>query len=166
MWALDTAVAFKLLVVFLVGFIIPIVPPFPVRLAFVIPVVSASVHPLAVVLVAALGSCLGTLPLYGLSVKAKDSRIVTRWLRHGWIRSFLRFLEGRMFLAVLLFALLPLPDQLMSIVGGLKRYPVKKLALGFFIGRLPYYCALAFLGSSERDAINGALRSVVTLFGM
>ncbi|MFH0828644.1 MAG: VTT domain-containing protein [Candidatus Kerfeldbacteria bacterium] len=166
MWALETAAALKLLFVFLVGFILPIVPPFPVRLAVVIPIVSASVNPIAVVLAAALGSSLGTLPLYGLSMKAKDTRLVKRWLRREWVRITLRFLEGKMFLTVLLFALLPLPDQLMSVIGGLQRYPARRMALGFFIGRLPYYCALAYLGSSERDIINGALKSFVALFGM
>lgn len=156
----------QLALVALVGFILPIVPVFPVRLAMLIPVVSASVHPLLVVLAASLGSSLGTLPLYALTREAGDIGTVKRWLAHGWMRKLLAFLNGKMFLSVLLFGLLPLPDQLMSVVGGLERYPAWKLSVGFFIGRLPYYCLLAFLGARYSGTINGAARALFAVFGM
>lgn len=156
----------QLALVALVGFILPIVPVFPVRLAMLIPVVSASVHPLLVVIAASLGSSLGTMPLYVLTREVNDLVVVQRWLAHGWVRRLLTYLNGKMFLCVLLFALLPLPDQLMSVVGGFEKYPAWKLSVGFFIGRLPYYCALAFLGARYAETIHGAARALWAVFGM
>ncbi len=158
--------ALQLGTVFLVGFILPIVPVFPVRLIVLIPLVSATVDPIAVVLSASIGSCLGTLPIYGLAVKAKERAVVDRWMRRRWVQGMLRALEGRMFLTVVLFALLPLPDQLMSAIGGLKRYPAGRMALGFFIGRLPYYSLLAYIGSTQADAINSSFRRLLALLGI
>jgi membrane protein YqaA with SNARE-associated domain len=156
----------QLALVALVGFILPIVPVFPIRLVMLIPVVSASVHPLLVVFAASLGSSLGTLPLYALTREAGDIDTVKRWLAHRWIRGLLAYLNGKLFLCVLLFALLPLPDQLMSVVGGFERYPAWKLSVGFFIGRLPYYCLLAFFGARYSEAIHNAARTLFAAFGM
>lgn len=159
-------IALQLGTVFLVGFILPIVPVFPIRLALLIPLVSASVNPFAVVLSASLGSCLGTLPIYGLTAKAREHVVIERWTKRRWVMGTLRGLEGKMFLTVVLFALLPLPDQLMSVIGGLKRYPAGRMALGFFIGRLPYYALLAYIGRAHAQVINGSLQQLLALFGM
>jgi len=159
-------VAIQLGLVALVGFILPIVPVFPVRIAVLIPLAAASVNPLLVVLAASAGSSLGTLPLYAITREANDFAIVKRWRSHGWVRRLLRALEGRMFVCVLLFALLPLPDQLMSVISGFERYPAWKMTAGFFIGRLPYYLLLAFLGARFSETINGFSRAFVAAFGM
>jgi membrane protein YqaA with SNARE-associated domain len=150
----------------LVGFILPIVPVFPVRLAFLIPLTAASVHPLLIVFAASVGSSMGTLPLYAITREAGDLATVQRWLSRRWMRRLLRALEGRMFVCILLFAFLPLPDQLMSVMGGFERYPAWKLMLGFFLGRLPYYLALAFLGARFGDTIHGLVRALYAAFGM
>ncbi len=152
--------------VMLVGFILPIVPIFPLRLAFLIPVVAASINPLLVVLAASVGSSLGTLPLYAVTREVSDLSTVKRWLSHGWMQKLLAALNRKMFVCVLIFALLPLPDQLMSIVSGFEDYPAWKLSLGFFIGRLPYYLLLAFLGVHFSGVIHGVAHTLFAAFGM
>ncbi len=156
----------KLGLVFLVGFLIPIFPLFPIRLALLIPFVATSVHPFLVALAAAVGASVGTVPLYAVSWRFRDTRTVERWTRKGWAQKLLKFLQGKMFVSILLFALLPLPDQLMSVAGGLERYPVARLMLAFFIGRLPYFLALGYLGSTNREVIEGAWRHVLAAFGV
>ncbi len=162
---MDEAVI-QLGLVALVGFILPIVPVFPIRLALLIPVVAATVNPLLVVFAASVGSSVGTLPLYAVTREANDLATVKRWLSHHWMRKLVSALEGRMFACILLFALLPLPDQLMSVMSGFKGYPAWKMTLGFFIGRLPYYALLAFFGVRFSETINGVSRVLFTAFGM
>ncbi len=152
--------------VFLVGFLLPIFPWFPIRLAFLIPLVATSVHPVAVALSAAVGASIGTIPLYAVSWRLRDTRTVERWRHQRWMQKLLKWLAGRMFVSIFLFALLPLPDQVMSLAGGLERYPVWRLALAFFLGRLPYFLALGFLGSTNREVIEGAWRHVLAAFGV
>lgn len=159
-------VVIELGIVFLVGFILPIVPVFPVRLAVLIPIVAATVNPVAVVLAASLGSCLGTLPLYAVTREAGKLAGVSRWMKHRWVAWLLRVLEGKMFLTIVLFALLPLPDPLMSVIGGLKNYPVGKMAFGFFLGRIPYYALLAWVGNANQDLLRATLHPLYALFGL
>ncbi len=151
--------------VFGVGFLLPIVPIFPLRLAILIPLAAAVVHPLLVVLAASIGSALGTIPLYAVTSGVRTTPTVQRWLARPWFRRMLTALEGRMFLTTLLFALLPLPDQLMSVVGGLRSYPVWRMAAAFFLGRLPYYLLLATIGAANSGRIQGAFRTVMHAFG-
>lgn len=151
--------------VFLVGFILPVVPLFPIRLAALIPLAATVAHPAAVVLVASLGAALGTAPLYLVARQARESAAVQHWLERRWVRRFLGWLEGRMFLAAFLFALLPLPDQLISLAGGFKTYPLGRLCVAFFLGRLPYFTLLATLGAANRGLILDILHRLATTLG-
>lgn len=154
----------QLAAIFLVGLLLPTFPFLPVRLAVLIPFAAATIHPLLVTLVASVATSLGTLPLYAFSNKAVDAKVVKRWLRRPWVRSLLQFLEGKMFLAILIFALLPLPDQLMSVLSGIKRYSPSKTALGFFLGRLPYFLLLSYFGASHRALIEQTSHWLVRSF--
>jgi membrane protein YqaA with SNARE-associated domain len=152
--------------VFLVGFLLPIIPLLPIRLALLIPVVASTVQPTVVAVTAGVGAALGTIPLYAITLRVEEDRRVLAWLQHEWMKKLLTFLEGKMFLAILLFALLPLPDQLMSVLGGFKRYPASRMILGFFLGRMPYFLALAYIGSANRQTIQGAWHAVIRTFGI
>ncbi|MBI5405127.1 MAG: VTT domain-containing protein [Candidatus Kerfeldbacteria bacterium] len=149
-------VSLELLSVFFVGLLLPTFPWLPVRLAILIPLAAASINPWLVALTAATASALGTWPLYALSQRAATDVRVKTWMDRPWVQRVLRFLERRMFLAILVFALLPLPDQIMSISGGLRRYPAGRMMLAFFLGRLPYFLFLAWLGSTQRATIEAA----------
>lgn len=150
--------------VFVVSFLLPIVPLLPIRLWVLIPLVAANVSPLLVALTAGVGASLGTLPLYAVSATAKDWTRVRRWLRHAWVRRWLQWLEGKLFWSVFVFALVPLPDQLASVASGLKNYPASRLAWAFFLGRMPYFLLLAFLGQANRELIQGSWQQVLHLF--
>lgn len=161
-----TSAALELLLVAGVGFLLPLVPVFPLRLWVLIPLVASHVHPALVVLAAGIGTSLGTLPIYGIARGVRDTRTVDRWFQHGWARRLMAFLEGKMFLAILLFALLPLPDQLMSAASGLKRYPAWRVALAFCLGRLPYFIVLAYIGSTHREAVTNGVQRLLQAFGV
>lgn len=163
---MNVTVVAQLAAVFGVGFILPIVPVFPVRLAVLIPLVAAEVNPVLVVLAASLGAAIGTVPLYAVTRTARHIPSVQGWMERGWIRRLLLRLEGRVFLATFLFALLPLPDQLMSVVGGLKSYPVSRMALAFFLGRLPYFSLLAYIGASQRSSIQAGSEALLRWIGL
>lgn len=146
----------ELVSVFFVGLLLPTFPWLPLRLAILIPLAAASINPWLVALTASTASALGTWPLYALSQRASADIRVRAWMNRPWVQRVLHYLERRMFLAILVFALLPLPDQIMSVSGGLRRYPVGRMMLAFFLGRLPYFLFLAWLGSTHRDTIEAA----------
>lgn len=150
------AAVVELGLVFVVGLLLPTFPWLPVRLAILVPLTATTVSPGLVALTAAVATALGTWPLYAVSRKASNHARVQAWMNRPRIRRIMRILEKRMFLMILLFALLPLPDQVMSISGGLRRYPACRMILGFFLGRLPYFFFLAWLGSAHRDEIAAA----------
>lgn len=152
--------------VFCVGILLPIIPFFPVRLAVLIPIAASIISPWAVVITAAFGTSIGTLPLFLVGRRMRGYPAAQRWTAHRTIRTLLRVLNGHMFFATLVFALLPLPDQLMSVIAGYRSYPAWKMALGFFIGRLPYFVLLAWIGASNDEAVLGSLRTLLNLFSL
>jgi uncharacterized membrane protein YdjX (TVP38/TMEM64 family) len=50
------------------------------------------------------------------------------------------------FLTVLLARATPLPDAPLKLVAAAVRYPIPRYMLALFLGALPYYFALAYLG--------------------
>ena len=85
--------------------------------------------------------------------------LVLRWLlsaRHPWMRRFApsqrkleaayRAYPSASFLALLLARATPLPDAPLKLVAAAVNYPVMRYALAVYLGALPYYFALAFVG--------------------
>lgn len=142
--------------VFLVGLILPIAPWLPLRPVVLVPLVATHGQPWLVALAASLGAVLGTVPWYGIAASAGSTVRVQRWLHRRWVTGLLGWLRGKTFLAVWLFALLPLPDQLISVAAGVERYPLRRMLLAFFLGRLPIFLALAYLGSTNRELLTTA----------
>ena len=50
------------------------------------------------------------------------------------------------FLTILLARATPLPDAPLKLVAAVARYPIPLYALALFLGALPYYFALAYVG--------------------
>jgi len=150
----------------LVGLVLPSVPWLPIRMAVLVPVAATTVSPWAVAGVASAFAAFGTLPLYAISRSARTTPVVQSWLRRRWVERVLGWLNGRMFISILVFALFPLPDQLMSFAGGIRRYPAWKFVVGFFLGRLPYFLGLAFLGAWNREAIQSLSEWLLRVIGL
>lgn len=143
----------QLLTVFAVAFVLPIVPVLPIRPSLLVPLVAANVDPYAVAAVASLGAALGTLPLYAVAATTRNAERVKRWLQRRWVRGALAWLTGKTFFTIFVFALLPLPDQLMSVATGVQQYPARKVVLAFFLGRFPVFLLYALIGSANREWI-------------
>lgn len=86
-----------------------------------------------------------------------------RWAlssRHPFMRRFapsrervdqaLRSHPSASFLALLVARATPLPDAPLKIVAAAVSYPISRYALAAFLGSLPYYFALAWLGRKFR----------------
>lgn len=115
------------------------------------------IHWFPVGLVAALGGTVGALPLYGVALRLSETNKVRRWFSFPAVRWLLTKLQGKMFLLLVILILTPLPDQLIGLVGGTKRYPLNRFLLANLIGRLILYLGLAYISSknSERLAVFG-----------
>lgn len=161
-----TEVLPKLASVFLASAIVPTVPFFPIRPTFLIPLVSITVSPVLVAVTGTIGAALGTLPLYAVTAKVKDYRSVRRWLRYPWVVRILTFLRGRLFLAFFLIALLPIPDQFVSLIGGVEAYPASRMLIALFLGRLPYFLLLAYLGVWNRDSLEAIRQGFFEFLGV
>jgi membrane protein YqaA with SNARE-associated domain len=89
--------------------------------------------------------------------------LLLRWAlstRHPWMRRYapsrekleaaLRQYPSASFLALMLARATPLPDAPLKIVAAAVGYPPPLYGLAIFLGALPYYFALALVGSKVR----------------
>ena len=77
--------------------------------------------------------------------------------QHPWMRRFapsrekieaaVKAFPSATFAALVLARATPLPDAPLKIVAAVVGYPVQRYALAIFMGALPYYFALAMVGS-------------------
>jgi len=103
------------------------------------------------------GATLGKLVLYSLSrlVGAKIGR-----KRRENLEYFNKLLSGKTaFLAVFLFAALPLPDDVLYIPLGLSGYAFMKFLVPLFIGKVFLVGLIAFLGSQARALLDVGVKS-------
>jgi len=105
---------------------------------------SPFLNPWILGVVAGAGMAIGELTGYligrgGSSALKKGDK---KWLKKGesWFR------EGRGFMAILIFAATPLPDDVTGIVAGMFRYDWKKFLLAAFIGKTIMNLLLALAG--------------------
>ena len=104
----------------------------------------AFLNPFLVGLASALGAAIGELTGYGLGWGGKKI-IEKKWKK--WIkRTEKMFCKYGGFWVIILFAVTPLPDDIVGIVGGTLGYPLKKFFIASFIGKLILNLALAYGG--------------------
>ncbi len=152
---------------FLASFLAPslnfFLPARPVLIAVALDVV----HPWWLVTgIGALGSTLGTIPLYAAVRSVEHTATVRRWYRLPGIRALLQCLRRRTFLAILVLVLTPLPDQLIGITAGAERYPLRKLLAATFAGRLLFYGALTLFAEQHADLLLRWWRAALEVVGM
>jgi len=89
--------------------------------------------------------------------------MVLRWLLatgQPWMRRFAPSKEklestlarypSASFVALMVARATPLPDAPLKLVAAVVRYPIPRYALAIFLGALPYYFALAWLGRAVK----------------
>jgi ribonucleoside-triphosphate reductase len=111
-------------------------------------------HPAwAVALCGGLASAAGSALQLRLLRWALDANV--SWLRRlapsrERLAEALRQVPSASFLAIMLARATPLPDGPIKLVAAAARYPIPRYVLALFLGALPYYFALAYLGSRLR----------------
>ncbi len=145
------------LAVFITSFVgsssilIPILPfpgYFPVLVG-----VGIGLNPLIVGLLGAVGSILGD--LIGYLVGMGGSATIEKFEKRApkFLKRFERFYSQIGFWAVLTFALLPLPFDIIGVLSGASKYNFKRFLLALTIGRLVRTLAIAYGGLYAIPAI-------------
>ena len=97
-------------------------------------------------LAAGLGSAIGELTGYGIGLGG-EKIIIKKYPQYkdslkAWKRKF----KERGFILLFLFAVTPLPDDIVGIVAGLLKYDVKKFLIAVFLGKTLMFLLVAYAG--------------------
>jgi len=129
---------------------------FPVPFAVTIYAFGATLNPLLLGLVCGLGSMLGEFSAY--LVGRGGRRVIDE--RYGERLEGAKLLVQRHgMLIIFLFAVLPLPDDLILIPLGMLRYDLRKAMLAMFVGKTLMCIALAYAGLYSYDFVLGVFES-------
>lgn len=155
-WSNNVVGSFGYLGIFLVSFIGSASIIFPIPVFALIFSLGAILNPWLVALSAGLGGAVGELTGYALG-KGGEGVIKKRY-KKLFERGKELFEHEQAFIAIVLFAATPLPDDVIGILGGMFQYDVKKFILASFIGKMIMSLGLAWGGFY-------GVRWVLTVFG-
>ena len=164
-WMRDFAVQYGYLGVFIISFVGSVSVVFPVPYTIVIYLLGAVLDPLFVAVSGGLGSALGefsgyVLGYYGRTVVSEERQKKMDYM----VKVFDRYGP----VAILLFALTPLPDDLLFIPLGVMRYAFWKAFIPALLGKTLMTFILAYSGQQSIAIIetlfagSGLLGTVVT----
>ena len=103
-----------------------------------------SMNPFLIGLSAALGCVIGELTGYVLGLGGR--KVIEKKYKKTIKKTEKLFHKYGGFWIIILFAATPLPDDIVGIVGGTLKYPIKKFFVASFIGKLILNLALAYGG--------------------
>ena len=130
--------------IFLVGFLgtSTIFLPFPIYLIIFF-ARNLGLNPFIVGVVAGIGSALGEITGYAVGY---GSRKFLKKKYEKWFERSEKWFEKNGFLTILIFALTPLPDDIVGILGGASKYDLKKFFLASALGKTILCLAIAYSG--------------------
>ncbi|MEM7825621.1 MAG: VTT domain-containing protein [Candidatus Aenigmatarchaeota archaeon] len=99
-------------------------------------------HPFLVGLSAGIGSTLGEFTGYGLGYGGR--KLIKK--KSKWLKTAEQWFKKNGFITILIFALTPLPDDIVGIIGGITKYDIKKFFIASFIGKTFLCLAISYLG--------------------
>jgi membrane protein YqaA with SNARE-associated domain len=154
-WMEQFALQFGYLGVFMISFIGSASVIFPVPYTIVIFILGGMLDPLFVAISGGLGSALGefsgyVLGYYGRKIVSEERRRKMDYM--------LRIFEKHGPVTIFLFALTPLPDDLLFIPLGVMRYPFLRAFIPALLGKILMTFILAYSGQQSIELIR-------TLFG-
>lgn len=154
-WMKDFALQFGYLGVFLISFIGSVSIVFPVPYTLVIFFLGSILDPFFVAISGGLGAALGEFSgyafgYYGRKVVSEERRRKMDYM----LRIFTKYGS----ITIFIFALTPLPDDLLFIPLGVMRYPVLKAFIPALLGKMLMTFILAYSGQQSIEFIR-------TLFG-
>lgn len=154
-WMLQIASQFGYLGVFIISFIGSVSIVFPIPYTIVIFFLGGVLDPFFVAISGGIGAAVGEfsgylIGYYGRSVVSQDRRRKMDYM----VKFFDRYGPG----AIFVFALTPLPDDLLFIPLGVMRYPFWKAFIPALFGKILMTFILAFSGQQS-------IEFILTLFG-
>ncbi len=143
-WSQSIAAAWGYPGIFLISLIGAATIIFPVPSFIVVFTFGAALNPWLVGVSAALGATLGEFTGYGLGRAGKKAieKKHEKWLKKAneWMEKY------RAFTVIVIFAALPLPDDVVGIFCGAIKYDVRKYVAATFAGKLIMNVSLALGG--------------------
>jgi membrane protein YqaA with SNARE-associated domain len=136
---------------------------FPVPFTITIYIFGASLNPLLLGIVCGIGSTIGEFSAY--IVGRGGRRVLDK--RYGERLESAKLLVQRYgMLVIFLFALLPLPDDLILVPLGMLKYNLKKAMVAMFIGKTLMCTVIAYAGRFSYDFIMEIFKSGGMLGGL
>lgn len=130
--------------IFLIGLIESSTIVFPLGFSVVIFASGAVLNPFLVGLSAGLGAAIGEFTGYALGLGGR------KFIGKKWKKDIKKveklFQKYGGFLVIIIFAATPLPDDVVGIIAGTLKYPLKKFFIAAFIGKTILSLALAYGG--------------------
>ena len=145
-----------ILVVFLVSILGNMIPFFPVPyLLFVITIATSfpGLGLFQIAAVSALGASIGKFVSYGLGYGARRALSGSR----ARFDSFRKLLGGSSFLLALVFAALPLPDDIVFVPLGIIRYSPVKTFIALYFGKFFLTILITYVARSSQGSLEGLL---------
>jgi len=116
----------------------------PLPSTFVVFASALFLNPFLLGLVGGLGAAIGEFTGYGIGVGGR--KLIKKKWKKSMDKTEKLFQKYGGFLIITIFAATPLPDDIVGILGGSLRYPVKKFFIATLIGKLILHWILAYGG--------------------
>jgi len=123
----------------------------PIPYAFLVAALGTKLNPFILGLVSGLGATIGELSSYLLGRAGRRALNPQQLSRLDVAR---RLLDRYGYLTIILFAVTPLPDDLLLVPLGLMNYDLKTLAVSVWIGKTVLALALAYAGYYGSDYLS------------
>ena len=130
--------------VFLISLIGSSTVIFPLPAAVFVFMLAAFLNPLGVGIAAGMGAAIGELVGYVLGWGGR--RITGKKFKKEFERANKMFEKYGGFLALVIFAMTPLPDDFVGIVAGFLKYEIKKFFIAVLLGKIIFHLILAYGG--------------------
>jgi len=117
---------------------------FPLPAAAFVFALGSVLNPLLIGLVSGLGAAIGEFTGYGIGVGSR--KIIKRKWKKQIDETQKLFAKYGGFFIIFIFAATPLPDDIVGIVGGIFRYPIKKYFLAVLLGKIVLNVIIAYAG--------------------
>jgi len=118
---------------------------FPLPFSIIIFGAGSVLNPLLVGLSAGLGAAIGEFTGYALGFGGR--KVIEKKYKKDIEKTEKLFQKYGGFLVIVLFAATPLPDDIVGLLGGTLKYPLKKFFIAALIGKIILNLALAYAGS-------------------
>ncbi|NIO44628.1 MAG: hypothetical protein GTN36_03700 [Candidatus Aenigmarchaeota archaeon] len=117
---------------------------FPLPFSIIIFGAGSILNPLLVGFSAGLGAAIGEFTGYALGLGGR--KVIEKKYKKHIEKTEKMFQKYGGFLVIVLFAATPLPDDIVGLLGGTLKYPLKKFFIATLIGKIILNLALAYAG--------------------